>query len=274
MLWNLKRIIEHEAKEGRSAASFNVYGYNDAVGVIQAAAEAQRPVVLMVNKNACRHMPPSIIGPLLAAMAEKSDIPVGIHLDHATEMDTIREAIDSGFTSVMFDGSQLPFGANMDISSNIVAKAHARDVSVEAEIGAVGYSDNTPGIIAKKTDPGEAKRFCKATGIDAVAVAIGTVHRMERQAAKLDFELLKRLNAEINTPLVIHGASGVTDEDLKKLVQYGAKKINIGTAIRMAFGNELRKQFEENPDCFDCVSLYPACAQKVKETVLDKMRYI
>lgn len=271
MLNNLKEVIELAAHENSGLAAFNVFGYEDAKAVVLAAEALHRPVALMANKDAISHMGTRMIGMIMGEVADKAKVPVCVHLDHATELDVIAEAVDSGFTSVMFDGSQLSFEENVRITRQVAAMAHPVNISVEAEIGAVGYSDKTIAFHARYTEPDEAEAFYNATEVDALAVAVGTVHRMEEQGVQLQFERLRQIAELVHVPLVIHGSTGVADKDLTRLVQNGARKINLGTTLRMTFGNVLRQQFAEDPYVFDRIHLYKRCMDAVQEKAEEKI---
>lgn len=271
MLCNLQELLAFADAENHGLAAFNVYGYEDGKAVVTAAEKMERPVVLMANKDAVGHMGIDILAKILISLANDASVPVGVHLDHATNLVTIKRAINAGFTSVMFDGSQLSYEDNVRITRKVMLMAEKRNVSVEAEIGAVGYSDKSVPFQSRFTDPEEAYHFWLDTRIDALAVAVGTVHRMEVQEANLQFGLLREIKERVDVPLVIHGATGVTDEDLTKLVAYGAKKINLGTTLRMAFGESLRKQMEEDEKIFDRIVLFKECMKVVEEAATKKM---
>lgn len=267
MLVTLKEILAHEC----AVAAFNVYGYEDAISVVRTAEELKRPVILMTNKDAVNFIPIELIGPMLATMAKSASVPVCVHLDHSRDFEDIKRAVCSGYTSVMYDGSQLPYEDNLRNTKEVVSFAHDHGVSVEAEIGSVGYSD--PSVIAKAeyTDPDQAAQFAAATQVDALAVAIGTVHRMKIQEAKIDFPLLGKIREKVDVPLVIHGSSGVRDEDISRMCEKGAKKINLGTTLRMAFGNTLRRTVNEMPDEFDRLKMFPAAMKAVAEKAAEKI---
>ena len=196
---------------------------------------------------ATRYMDLDLWGPMLGIMARRSSVPVCIHLDHSKNVDEIQRAIDAGFSSVMFDGSQLPYEENVAITREVVARAAKKGVSVEAEIGSVAYS-GTDAFKAEASDPDTTARFVADTGIDAVAVAVGTLHRMETQAAHLNFDLLHAIEAKVDIPLVIHGSSGLCDEDFKQMCATRVTKVNIGTALRMAFDKGLRTALNDHPE--------------------------
>ena len=274
MLYNLKDIIRLVDKEDRGIAAFNVFGYEDSQAVIEAAESIGRPVIIMANKDAVNHMGVELIGEIMLHVGAQAKVPVDVHLDHATDMEVIERAIRSGYTSVMFDGSQLPFDENVERTRHVVEMAHAMDISVEAEIGAVGYSDPDIRFNARFTEPQEAKRFAQLTGVDALAVAVVTVHRMEMQKAELQFDRLQEIAKQVDIPLVIHGSTGVADENLAKLVRFGARKINIGTALRMEFGQTLRRQFADDSKEFDRIKLFGPCMEAVKDKAVQKMELL
>jgi fructose-bisphosphate aldolase class II len=271
MLATLQQVLAIAKERGHGLGACNVFGYEDASAVIAAAEELQAPVVLMTNKVAIQHMDLEILGPLLLRLADRSTTPVCVHLDHGTELSVIRKALDIGYSSVMFDGSQLSMEDNVAITQEVVSLAQRSRASVEAEIGAVGYSDPTIAVTARYTTVEEAQYFCSRLSIDALAVAIGNVHRMEAQGAELQFDLLKSISDAVDVPIVIHGASGICDADLPKLIAYGACKINIGTALRMAFGKTLRDQYMQNPHEYDRIKFYPSCMDAVRTKTKEKL---
>lgn len=271
MLCTLKEAAGLAVRAGHGLAAFNVFGYEDAAAVIHAAEKTERPVVLMTNKVAVEHMGIPILSQMLRYMAEQAAVPVCVHLDHATELEKIRMAVDCGYTSVMIDGSGLPFDENVAITREAAAVAHPHGISVEGEIGSVGYSDNKA-VRSRFTEPDEAEKFAEMTGVDALAVAVGTVHRMEEQGVDLQFDRLEEISGRVHVPLVIHGSTGVADSDLKKLVRAGACKINMGTVLRMTFGRSMRKQMEQDPELFDRIKIFQNCMKDVENKAIDKIK--
>jgi len=265
MLTNMKFIFDNY--KDKCILGFNVFGYEDAVAVIRAAEETNSPVILMTNKVAITHMPIPVLAGILLPLARSSKTDVVVHLDHAKSWDTVVRAVDSGYSSVMFDGSLLPLEENIKCTQKIVEYARKRDVSVEAEIGAVGYSGNNEIQTFQRTKVDEAKTFYERTEVDALAVAVGNCHRMTTQSADIDFELLAEIHKNVDVPLVMHGASGVKDDDLIRLVGNGVRKINIGTSLRLAFGRSLRKTIETDTEIFDRIEMFqPAMEAVYKET--------
>ncbi|THF84639.1 class II fructose-bisphosphate aldolase [Cohnella fermenti] len=274
MLADLQSIAGRAAERNYAVAAFNVFGFEDASAVVRAAELLEAPVILAANVPAIRHMPVHLMGPLLRGIAERSSVPVCVHLDHGGDFHTVMQAVRHGFSSVMYDGSQLPFEENVRRTREIAKAAHAFGVSVEAEIGSVGYSDPALNMKHELSDPEETARFVDETGIDAVAVSVGTVHRMERQGAAIDFARLEAIQEKVSVPLVIHGASGVPDEIFERLVSTRVGKINIGTALRMSFGEALREELRRQPEEYDRVRLFAGPMAAVQETAARKIRLL
>lgn len=271
MLVNLKEIATTLDKK-QAIPAFNVYGYEDAKVILEVAKSLDAPAVLMTNRDAVTHMGSRNLCNLLKSISEDYSIPICIHLDHAKSMEEIEEAIKSGYTSVMYDGSSLPLEENISNTLDVIDFAKNYNVSVEAEIGSVGYSDPNMGSKGKYTELSEAKEFYDKTKIDFLAVAVGTLHRMTGQEAVINYELLTDIEKELDVPLVIHGSTGVKDHDLTKLSHTGVKKVNIGTAVRMIFGNSLKSQFET--DEFDRIKLFKKPMKDIERVVLEKYRLL
>ncbi|MCC3356863.1 class II fructose-bisphosphate aldolase [Bacillus sp. REN16] len=273
MLAKLTDVLQGTIENKYAIPAFNVFGYEDAQAVIEAAEEMGAPVILATNKVAIQHIPIHIIGKLLVGLAEQATVPVVVHLDHGKDYETVAKAIASGYSSVMYDGSHLPFKENVRTTKEIVRMARAFGIPVEAEIGSVGYSDPSLGTGAL-TDPLEAKQFAEETEIDALAVAVGTLHRMEEQTAHVQFDRLHEIEQLVSVPLVMHGSTGIPDEDLKKMASTNIGKVNIGTAIRMAFGTTLRQEVNANPASFDRIDWFKRPMEAVKEEAKHKMKLL
>jgi fructose-bisphosphate aldolase class II len=274
MLVTLNDAVKTYVTSNGAVAAFNVFGYEDAAAVIHAAEELHLPVILATNRAALDHMPVALIGGMLTKLAEQASVPVCVHLDHGKDLEAVIRAIHAGYTSVMYDGSQLPLEDNISRTRDIVRFARAGGIPVEAEIGSVGYSDPTLKVKAFMTDPEEARIFVEATEVDALAVAVGSLHRMERQNADIRFDLLQEIERQVKTPLVIHGSTGIRDDDLARLAATRVAKVNIGTALRMVFGRTLREEVEQQPDEFDRIRLFSKPMERVKEEAKQKMRLL
>lgn len=224
-----------------SSAAFNVIQIEHAEAIAQASQETGIPVILQISENTAKYH--GGLAPLsLAArrIAEQASTPVALHLDHAEQEDLVYEAIDLGFTSVMFDASKSEDAENRDRTAAVAQRAHGAGVWVEAELGEVGGKDgaHAPGV---RTDPADAAVFVADTGVDALAVAVGSSHAMAERTASLDFALITELAQAVPVPLVLHGSSGVSDADIQRAVEHGMRKINIATHINGVFTRAARE---------------------------------
>ncbi|WP_031066736.1 class II fructose-bisphosphate aldolase [Streptomyces sp. NRRL WC-3742] len=237
-------IIREAASAAQGVGAFNVIQLEHAEAIVTGAETAGCPVVLQLSENAVRyHGALAPIGAAVLAVARAAGVPVAVHLDHATTSALVEEAVELGFTSVMFDASVLEYEENVRATAAVVAHCHTAGVWVEAELGEVGGKDgvHAPGA---RTDPAEAAAFVAATGIDALAVAVGTSHAMTTRDAELDFDLIAELRAAVPVPLVLHGSSGVADEHLTLAVERGMTKINIATHLNQVFTAAVRQSLD------------------------------
>jgi len=253
----LAEVLRPCLTDGTAVAGLVVLGWEDACAYVAAAEAEGRPVILQAGPACRAHTPIPVLGAMFRSLAEAARVPVVAHLDHATDLGLCRQAIDCGFTSVMYDGSALPLQANIDRTAEIVGMAHGFGVSVEAELGYVGYA---AGAASRATEPGEAARFAAETGVDALAVSVGNTHLMTRPGSKIDRGSLAAIMAAApDLPLVLHGGSGIAPEDRRSLARDATIcKFNIGTELRMAFGAALRRALQQNPDQFDRIIILSA----------------
>ncbi|MBR1532247.1 MAG: class II aldolase [Eubacterium sp.] len=231
MLVNMKDLLR-DAEEGNYAVgSFSVANMEMVLGVIKAAEELQAPIILQIAEVRLKQSPLEVIGPLMVAAAKGAKVPVAVHFDHGKTFEKISQALDLGFTSVMFDGSHLPLDENIAETNRVIAKAREYGAAVEAEIGCVGGSeDGSEDIAINCTKPADAVRFEKETGVDALAIAIGNAHGNYKSTPKLRFDILEEVDKITTTPLVLHGGTGITPDDFVRCSKTGIKKINIATA--------------------------------------------
>lgn len=251
MLTPTAEIVDAAAKAGRGVGAFNVIQLEHAEALVAGAEAAGAPVVLQVSENAVRyHGSLAPIGSATVAVARESATAVAVHLDHATDVSLVHEAVRLGFGSVMYDASTMSYADNVASTSDVVVHCHTHGVYVEAELGEVGGKDgvHAPGA---RTDPDEARAYVEATGVDALAVAVGTSHAMLTRDAAIDLELIARLHATVPVPLVLHGSSGVPDEDLTRAVAAGMTKINIATQLNKTFTAAVRAYMSANPEVVD-----------------------
>jgi len=252
-LATLSDVLQPALKEGYAVGGLVVLGWEDARAFVAAAEAENAPVILQAGPGCRKHTPLRVLGTMFRTLAEGASVPVVAHLDHGYEADACREAIDCGFTSVMYEGSRKPLSQNIDETAAIAEMARAAGVSSEGEIGFVGYDE---GEASARTDPDDAARFARETGVDAMAVSVGNVHLQQTQAAEIDLDALAAIEAVTDVPLVIHGASGVPTDMRRHLALHThVCKFNIGTELRMAFGQALRDALNEDPKRFDRVAI-------------------
>ena len=263
MRWEVDYVAQ-AASKNQIIAGFNVFGYEDALAVIHAAQRVNAPVLLMVNRDARERMEIEHWAALLGSLADAASVPVGIHLDHCTQPDIIPRAIASGFTSVMYDGSKLPSEQNLQTSETLAQLAHEKNVLLEVELGTVPYNDKGETQICL-TDPEEAKRMQAETNADWLAVSVGNIHRLTGQKVHISFPVLQTIEQACTLPLVIHGSSGIVEEELQQLRHTHVGKMNFGTVLRQAFGNTLRKEMQENPNEFDRLKLFAKPIEQVEQ---------
>ncbi|MFD9391356.1 ketose-bisphosphate aldolase [Streptomyces sp. NPDC060000] len=256
------------ARTARTAvAAFNVITLEHVEAVIAGAEAVGAPVVLQVSENAVayRHGRLLPLAHAAAAAAERAAVPVALHLDHVRSDLLLRQAAEAGFSSVMYDASRLPYDENLAATRTAVDRAHAQGLWIEAELGEIGGKGaHTPGA---RTDPVEARAFVADSGVDALAVAIGTVHAMTTRTAALDHDLLGRLGADLDVPLVLHGSSGVPDRELTAAVAGGIAKVNIGTALNQAMTGAIRAYLTAHPDAVDARTYLSAGREAMAHTV-------
>lgn len=224
-------------RDGWALAAFSVYNLEQTLAVCSAAEETGVPVLVQAGSSAFAYAGLEPLAALALAAARTSSGQVGVHLDHATSEDEIDRCLELGYTSVMFDGSALPLAENVRRTRAVVERAHAAGAWVEAELaGFAGEEDETMEVAATAlTDPEQAERFVAETGVDALAVAIGNVHGIPAAPVVLDFERLAQIRARVDVPLVLHGASGLPDDDVRRAIAGGVAKINVNTELRRAF---------------------------------------
>ncbi|MEL7165291.1 MAG: class II fructose-bisphosphate aldolase [Pseudomonadota bacterium] len=252
-LATLAEVLQPALAEGRIVAGLVTLGWEDMRAYVEAGEAEGVPVILQAGPSCREHTPLPILGKMFHHLAEHTDIPVVAHLDHGYTAEDCRIAIDSGFSSVMFDGSRKPLTQNIDETAAIVAMARAASVSCEGEIGFVGY---TGGEASAGTDPDEAAQFARDTGVDAMAISVGNVHLQESAGDGLDLDRIRAIEAVTDVPLVIHGGSGVPHGQRAHLARTTKVcKMNIGTELRMAFGDALRHAVNADPLRFDRVQI-------------------
>ncbi|ADL13725.1 class II fructose-1,6-bisphosphate aldolase [Acetohalobium arabaticum] len=267
-------ILTKANEEGYAVGGFNMNNLEALQAIIEAAEEENSPVILQASEGAIRYIDMEYAVAMAKAAGEKASVPVAFHLDHGGSFEKVIQCIRNGFSSVMIDGSELPFEENIALTNKVIEAASAVGVSVEAELGMLGGAEDDKEVEdqdATLTNPEEAVEFVDKTGVDALAVAIGTAHGVYKGEPELDFERLDNINQKVAVPLVLHGASGVSDEDIAEAIELGINKINVNTAFQQAFTAKTR-QVLEDPDVYDPRKICGPSREAMKEKVIEKIR--
>ena len=269
-----KEILIKARDNNYAVAAFNIHNLETLKAVIKAASDMRAPLILQTTPGTVKHAGLKYLVAMADAASQETGLPIALHLDHSEDLDLLKECADGGYTSVMYDGSKLPFEQNIAGTKEAVEYAHARGVQVEAELGRLGGREeniNVTDYEASLTDPASATEFIEKTGIDSLAVAIGTAHGLYKGTPKLDYERLKEIKRMVDVPLVLHGASDVPDEMIEKAVSCGINKINIATDLKIAFANALRRYLVENPDENDPRKYFSPAMDAVVEVAKHKI---
>ncbi len=249
----LSQVLQPALRDGYAVAGLVTLGWEDMRAYVAAAEQENVPVILQAGPSCREHTPLPILGKMFLHLADNASVPVVAHLDHGYTFEECQIALDSGFTSLMFDGSRKPLAENIELTAAVAELAHAAGISCEGEIGFVGYSD---GEQSNGTDPEEAAQFAQQTQVDAMAISVGNVHLQQNREGGLDEARVGAIEAVTDVPLVIHGGSGVPIEQRTRLAQNSAIcKFNIGTELRMVFGRSLRAVVESDAEQFDRVKI-------------------
>lgn len=252
-LVTLADVLQPALKNGYAVAGLVTLGWEEMRAYVAAAEAENAPVILQAGPSCRAHTPLPVLGKMFRYLAENAAVPVVAHLDHGYTLEECREALESGFTSLMFDGSRMSLNQNIDETAAIADMAHKAGISCEGEIGFVGYAN---GENSSGTDPQDAAKFARETGVDAMAISVGNVHLQQDKEGGLDIERIAAIDALTDVPLVIHGGSGVPVAQRVQLSRdTSICKFNIGTELRMAFGAALRDAVNIDPERFDRVSI-------------------
>ncbi len=266
-LVKMTEVLEWSEKNNCAVGAFSVGNMEMVIGAVRAAEKMNTPIILQIAEKRMQQSPIHLMAPMMVSAAKNAKVPVAVHLDHGLTMDCIKNALEYGFTSVMLDGSLLPFEENIELTKQVRAEADKYGATVEAELGVVGGNE---GDSAKHeimcTDPEKALEFCEKTGIDCLAVAIGNAHGNYPVLPELRFDVLEEIYKKVDTPLVLHGGTGITDEMFKRAISLGIRKINIATASFDALANKA-KEYTSNVEKPDYFTLSPDMASAVCENI-------
>ncbi|MCR5108805.1 MAG: class II fructose-1,6-bisphosphate aldolase [Lachnospiraceae bacterium] len=272
-----KEMLETARKKGYAVGAFNVENMEMVMAVLAAAEETGSPVIMQTTPGTIKYAGLDYYFANVRAAAERTKIPVVMHLDHGNSFELACEAFRVGYTSIMIDGSKKPFEENIALTKSVTDVCHSGNIPVEGELGRVGGKeddlDNTDGV-NPYTDPGEAREFVRRTNVDTLAVGIGTSHGVYKGIPKVNVEVLSAIRNVVDIPLVMHGTSGVPDEQVKDCVSRGICKVNYATDLRIAFTQGLKAHIAEHPDDFDPKKYCAPAMEKVKAYVMQKMEVV
>lgn len=267
-----EKMLLDAKKGGYAVGAFNVENMEMVKAVIAAAEELNAPVMLQTTPSTVKYASLDMYAAMVAAEAKKAKVPVCLHLDHGSSYELAVAAMEAGYTSVMIDGSHESFEDNIAVTRKVVEVAKAKGIPVEAELGKVGgKEDDLEADADTNTDPQEAKEFAERTGVSSLAIAIGTAHGFYAGTPVLDKVRVSEIKALVDVPLVLHGASGLSEEDVKECVARGMCKVNFATELRVAYTDAVKKLLEEKPETFDPKKLGVVGMEAVKEIVKSRM---
>lgn len=272
-----KEMLLKAQKEGYAVGAFNAENMEMVQAIIEAAEESKAPVIIQTTPGTLKYADTDMFYGMVSAVAKKASVPVALHLDHGNSYELAAKALRSGYTSIMIDGSKLPFEENVALTLKTVEMAHAMGVPVEGELGTVGGKEDTHEVKDTEksyTDPEEAKEYAERTGVDILAVGIGNAHGFYKGVPKLRFDILEKTRSLVSVPIVLHGASGIPDEDVKKATGLGICKVNFATELRDAFSKGVKAYLAEDPDVYDPKKYNKVGRDHVKALVLHKIEVL
>ena len=271
----VSKLLSQADKGGYAVGAFNANNMEIVQAIIRAAELERSPVIMQASQGAINYAGLEFISGMVKIAAESSSVPVALHLDHGTDFEQVVKCIRSGFSSVMYDGSKLPLEENIAMTKKVLEIARPIEVSVEAELGKIGGTEDDIHVSEKEamyTDPEEARYFVEQTGVESLAIAIGTAHGQYKGEPRLDFERLTQIKSLVKIPIVLHGSSGVPDESLRKAIKLGVCKVNIDTNIREALVWTMRKVMAENPAEIDPRKILGPARDAAVEIIREKIR--
>jgi fructose-bisphosphate aldolase class II len=268
-------LLLHANREGYAVGAFNANNMEIIQAIVEAAEKENSPVIMQASQGAIKYAGLEFITGMVKIAAGATRVPVALHLDHGTDFNQVVRCIRSGFSSVMYDGSKLPLEQNIAITNKVLEICRPIGVSVEAELGKIGGTEDDVHVSEREatyTDPDEACYFVEKTGVESLAIAIGTAHGQYQGDPQLDFVRLKKIKDLIKIPIVLHGSSGVSNDSVRKAISLGVCKVNIDTNIREAFVGEMRRRMVENPDEIDPRQLLGPARDAVVAIIREKIR--
>lgn len=268
-----KEMLLKAQKENYAVGAFNVENMEMVQAVLEAAEELKAPVIMQTTPSTVKYAGLDFYYANVKAAAERASVPVAVHLDHGSSFELAMQALRIGYTSIMIDGSHNIFEENIALSKSVVDACEPSNIPVEAELGKVGgKEDDLDGGDGGYTDPAEAKEFVDRTGVSSLAVAIGTAHGVYKGEPKLDLDRLTEIRKVVDIPLVLHGASGLSEEAVKESIRRGICKVNFATELRIAYSEGIKKVLEDNPETIDPKKYGAVGRENVKQLVMNRMR--
>jgi fructose-bisphosphate aldolase class II len=274
-LVSVNELLLKAEQGGYAVGAFNANNMEIVQAIVQAAEKENSPVIMQASQGAIAYAGLDFITEMVRLAAVSASVPVALHLDHGTDFDQVVKCIRSGFTSVMYDGSKLPLEENIAMTKKVLDMSRPIGVSVEAELGKIGGTEDNVHVSEKEamyTDPEEARYFVEQTGVDSLAIAIGTAHGQYKGEPKLDFERLRQIKTLVKIPIVLHGSSGVPDESIRQAIGLGIRKVNIDTNIREAFVGEMRRVMAEKPNEIDPRKILGPAREAAVAIIREKIR--
>ncbi len=275
MIVSTREMLLKAQREKYAVPAFNFHNLETIQVIVEAAAEMKSPLILAGTPGTFEYGGRDYLQAIIETASRKYSIPIAIHLDHHETFESIKKSIDLGTKSVMIDASHHPFEENIELVSKVVEYAHRYDVTVEAELGRLGGQEDDLVVDEKDsffTNPDAAVEYAERTRIDSLAVAIGTAHGLYKSEPKLDFERLEEIRKKVSIPLVLHGASGVSVQDVRKCISLGITKVNIATELKLPFSDELRKYLMENTEANDPRKYMAKAKEEMKKVVIEKIK--
>lgn len=266
-----KKMLLDAQKGGYAVGAFNAENMEMVMAIVAAATELNAPVIIQTTPSTVKYAGLDLYLANVRAVAERAPVPVAMHLDHGSSFELAMSALHTGYTSVMIDGSQLNFEDNIALTRSVVQVADCMGIPVEGELGTVGGKEDDLEAAAGCTLPEEAAEFAERTGVSSLAVAIGTAHGVYKSVPKLDVERLKEIRKVTSVPLVLHGASGLTDQSIRECIKEGICKVNFATELRIAYTEGVKETLADNPSVFDPKAYGKAGMARVKELVKNRM---
>jgi len=269
-LENMIAMLKKSATEKSAVGAFNILDYNSMRAVIRAAEAVAMPVIVQTSPATVKFWGVNALADWMRELAEKSAVPAALHLDHCKDMELIRKCIEGGWTSVMIDASSKPLAENIAMTKEVVGLAHPKGISVEGEIGRIGGVEDALAVKAEDAnlaDPAEAELFCRETGVDCLAPAVGTAHGFYKETPKVAFDRIEKIARRIGLPLALHGGTGLSDEVFRQCIRSGCAKINVSTHIKHAFIKGFADYYGEHSQENDPLKVIRAQFERIKNEV-------